>query len=302
MALDMRIQLSKLAIYCRVVELESVTKAAKELSLSQPVVTSHVRTLRTRLGAELLYREGHSMRTTEAGELAYGWAKDVLTRSHEMSRRIEGLADDSRGNVAIAAGMTVGSYILPPVLSGFQEERPLARIGLDMLDPDHVVAGVEAGAYDFGVLIADGNLLEGSLVFEQVGEDEFVLVAGPSANLPDAVSPAELAKIQQVAPPAHRVREQLLSRLLTAKGIERGPRVIELGHAEAMKQVVKESDAVAFLFGASVRDELARGDLRRVRVRGIGRLPAPIYLAYRSTKNFSALQHALIGRIRENLG
>src|SRR6201995_3109444 len=114
MALDTRIPLSKLEIYCTVVELESVTAAAKELFVSQPVVTSHGRSLQDRLGAKLLYRDGHSMRPTEAGQLAYEWAKDVLTRSHEMSRRIEGLADGSGGSAAVGGRRKGGRYPSPP--------------------------------------------------------------------------------------------------------------------------------------------------------------------------------------------
>ena len=301
MALDTRIPLSKLEIYCTVVELKSVTAAAKELFISQPVATSHVRTLEDRLGAKLLYRDGHSMRTTEAGQLAYEWAKDVLTRSHEMARRIEGLADGSAGSAAVAASMTVGSYILPPVLTRFRAGRPLARIGLDTFDPEHVVSAVESGEYDLGVLIADGHALDSSLVFEQVGEEEFFLVAGPRAKVGKSIDAARLPGIEMIGSPQHRVRADVLTELLTRAGLERGPTVIELGHAEAMKRAVRESDCLSFMFAASVRDELARGDLRRVRIKGAGPLSTPIYLAHRDRKDFSALQAALVDAIRTDL-
>jgi LysR family transcriptional regulator, low CO2-responsive transcriptional regulator len=302
MPLDTRIPLSKLEIYCTVVELESVTAAAKELFVSQPVVTSHVRSLQDRLGAKLLYRDGHSMRPTEAGQLAYEWAKDVLTRSHEMSRRIEGLADGSVGSVAVAASMTVGSYLLPPVVTRFREGRPLARIGLDMFDPEHVVSGIESGAYDIGVLIANQRSLKsGDLVFERIGHEEFVLVAGPGADVPDVIEAAALPELEMVGSPRHRAREYLLTDLLDGAGLERGPTAIELGHAEAMKRVVKESGSLSFMFEASVRDELARGELRRVEIAGVGPLGTPIYLAHRDRKDFSALQAALVEAIKADL-
>lgn len=301
MSLDTRIQLSKLELYCRVVELESITKAANEMFLSQPVVTSHVRTLQDRLGAKLLYRDGHSMRPTEAGQLAYEWSKDVLTRSHEMSRRIEGLADGSRGNASVAASMTVGSYILPDIITRFQAQRPLARIGLDMFDPEHVVAGVESGAYDFGVVISDDRSLEGPLTSELVGEEEFALVTGSSADLPDTITREQFAELKFVGSPNHRVREHLLTEILAEKGIDNAPPVLELGHAEAMKRAVRDGSAVTFLFGSSVKDEIERGELRRIGIRGVGRLPAPIFLIYRDMRGFSAMQEALIETIREGL-
>lgn len=301
MGLDTRIRLSKLEVYCTVVELESVTAAAKELFISQPVVTSHVRMLEDRLGTKLLYRDGHSMRTTEAGKLAYDWAKDVLTRSHEMARGIEGLADGSAGSAAVAASMTVGSYILPAILTRFRQARPLARIGLDTFDPEHVVSGIESGRYDIGVLIADGHALDSSLVFEQIGQEEFLLVAGPEADIGDSIDATDLPEIEMIGSPQHRVREDLLTDLLARAGLEHGPIAIELGHAEAMKRAVKESDCLSFLFAASVRDELSRGDLRQVHIKGAGPLATPIYLAHRDRKDFSALQAALVEAIRADL-
>ncbi|MBS1890606.1 MAG: LysR family transcriptional regulator [Actinobacteria bacterium] len=299
--MDLRIQLSKLAVYCRVVELESVTKTAKEMYLSQPVVTAHVRTLQDRLGVQLLYRDGHSMRTTEEGRLIYEWAKDVLTRSQEMARRIDGMADGSVGAAAIAASMTIGSYLLPDLLSRFVAERPSARIGMDMFDPEHVIASVESGEYDFGVLILKDPPSTSALTFEEIGEEEFVLIANVESTLPERVAKSEVAELQFVASPENRVRTHLLNELLREKGIERGPAAIELGHAEAMKRVLKATEAVSFLFSSSVEDELARGELRRIAIDGAERLPAPIVLAYRDSRGFSALQRDLVDSIRHGI-
>jgi DNA-binding transcriptional LysR family regulator len=302
MALDTRIQLSKLEIYCRVVELRSVSRAADELFLTQPVVSSHLRTLQDRIGAKLLYREGHAMLPTEAGRLAYEWAKDVLTRSQEMSRRMEGLADGSAGHAALAASMTVGSYILPPILTRFRSDRPSARIGVDMFDPEHVVAAVESGEYDVGVLIANQRSLEAGLVFDNVGDEEFLLVARADSELPDEISSRRLAKLDLIGSPHDRAREHLLDQLLRARAIERGPNTIELGHAEAMKRAVKEGGGVAFLFHASIEEDLRRGELRRIRIAGVDRLAAPIYLTHRKGKDFSPMQAALLAAMRDALG
>lgn len=200
-------------------ELRSITGAADELFLSQPVVTTHVRKLQERLGPKLLYREGHSMLPTEAGQLAYEWAKDVLTRSEEMSRRMDGLADGSAGQARLAASMTVGSYMLPTVLTRFRQEGPGARIGLDMFDPEHVAAAVESGEYDAGVTIAGEPSPRSTLVLEHVGDEEFVLVAAPESELPDELSSQQVRRLEPIGSPRDRVRAHLLNRMLAAERI-----------------------------------------------------------------------------------
>lgn len=301
MPFDSRIALNKLEIFCRVVELESVSRAARELYVSQPVVTAHVRSLQDRLGVRLLYRDGHRMRTTEAGEVVYDWARDVLLRSYEMARQVEGLGDGSQGAAAVAASMTVGSYLLPPVLSRFCSQRPGAHVTLSIFDPEHAVSEVEAGGSDVAVLIAEEEILTGNLRYEQLAEEPFVLVAAPGNDPPDTIPAKRLAELPFVAAPHDLVRERLVERQLEAGGITHGPIVMELGHAEAMKRAVREGIGVAFLLRTSVAEELESGKLREIRVRNLPRLVAPVYLAYREGRSFSPLQRALLAAIRAEL-
>jgi DNA-binding transcriptional LysR family regulator len=301
MNIDLRIQLSKLAVFCRVVELESITKAAKEMYLSQPVITAHVRTLQDRLGVQLLYRDGHAMRPTEEGKLIYDWAKDVLTRSQELARRIEGLADGSAGSAAVATSMTIGSYLLPGLLARFVASRPSAKIEVDMFDPERAIASVESGAHDFGVLILSDPPRGSAFEFERIGEEEFILVAPASSSLPDRVDKEKVSQLEFIAAPGEGVRAQLLSQVLHENGIESGRAAIELGHAEGMKRALRSIDAVSFLFRSSVEDELARGDLRRIEIDGAAPLLASIVLLYRNKRGFSPLQRDLIDAIRTGL-
>src|SRR4051812_6364004 len=101
MPLDTRISLHKLEVFITVVELGSVSRAAERLYVAQPVVSAHIKSLEERVGAKLLQRRDNRMVLTEAGEVAYSWARDLLTRSREMQREVEGLIDGSRGTVTV---------------------------------------------------------------------------------------------------------------------------------------------------------------------------------------------------------
>jgi LysR family transcriptional regulator, low CO2-responsive transcriptional regulator len=299
---DSRISLNKLEIFCRVVELESVSRAARELYVSQPVVSGHMQSLQDRLGVKLLYRDGHRMRPTEAGAVIYDWARDILLRSYEMARRIEGLQDGTEGAAAVAASMTVGSYLLPRALSRFCARRPGAHVTLKIVDPEHAVSEVEAGGCDLAVLIAQRELFSATIACEQLAEEPFVLVAAPGDDPPDTISAGRIADLPFVAAPHDLVRERLVERQLEAGGIRHGPIVMELGHAEAMNRAVREGIGVAFLLRTSVAEELESGALREITVSNLPTLMAPVYLAYREGRSFSPLQHALLAEIRAELG
>lgn len=304
MPLDTRIPLHKLEVFCYVVELESMSRAAERLYVAQPVVSAHIKSLEERIGAELLYRKGNRMLLTEAGASAYQWATEVLTRSREMAREIEGLTDGSRGAVVIASSMTVGSYLLPPILAQFRMDRPGAQITLTSSDPEHASTATEAGECDFAVLISDDpHLVSPHMTAAQIGEQDVVLVATPDdrTGQDGPLHGSELAGLPFVSSPARLTRQAIVDRQLQRAGVAKLEVVIELGHAEAMKRAVRHGLGLAFLFRSSVADELARGDLREIALAD-ARLTAPVMLLYRREKRFTTMQQDLIAAITDGVG
>ena len=89
-ALDSYFTLQKLEVFCLVVELQSVTRAAEQLCVSQPVISAHLRTMEAKLGVKLVKRSGRHIALTGWGERVYTWASDVMTRTREMEREFGG--------------------------------------------------------------------------------------------------------------------------------------------------------------------------------------------------------------------
>ncbi len=301
MSLDNRITLQKLEVFCLVVELGGVGRAAEHLYVAQPVVTAHLQTLQQRLGAQLLYRDGRRMRLTEAGEAAYTWAKEVLSRSQEVVREIEGLAEGSGGSAVVTSSMSVGSYMLPGVLTAFRRAHPRARLTLHVADPEGALHAVEVGDADFAVLMTDATIEPRLFAVEELAREEVVLVAGPDDHQAgDSVTVAELDGLRYVCSPHGLSRRRLVDDALRAIGVEERDIVLELGHPEAMKRAAQDGLGVALLFHASVERELADGSLRQVEIEG-ARLSVPIVLVRRAGKRVSPLQAALIEAIRLDL-
>jgi LysR family transcriptional regulator, low CO2-responsive transcriptional regulator len=298
MAIDRRITLHKLEVFELVVELGGVSRAADRLYVAQPVVTAHIRSLEERLGTDLFYREGGRMHLTEGGRAAHAWASDLLRRTRELSRHLDGLSDGTQGSVVLGASMSIGSYSLPPLLSRFRRERPLVDIVLNILDSEHAMADTEAGENDFAVVIAEADPVSRGLCAEKLGDDELVVVAAaegePAAS---RITKAELAELSFVEAPQKLVRQQFVDRQLQRIGIGDRKVSIQLGHPEAMKRATAAGLGVAVLFRSAVGAELAGGQLREIEVEGV-RLSGPVYLVHRKDKLFSAVHRALIDAIR----
>ena len=298
MAIDQRITLHKLEVFELVVELGGVSRAADRLFVAQPVVTAHVRSLEQRLGTVLFYREGGRMHLTEGGRAVHSWASDLLRRTRELSRHLDGLSDGTQGSVVLGASMSVGSYSLPPLLSRFREERPLVDIVLNILDTEHAMADTEAGENDFAVVVVEGDPVSRGLSSEKLGDDELVVVAAPAGEPADSrITVDELATLSFVEAPQKLLRRQFVDRQLERIGISDRRVSIQLGHPEAMKRATMAGLGVAVLFRSAVRSELETGRLREIVVEDVS-LAGPVYLVHRKDKLFSAVHRELIEAIR----
>ena len=111
--------LSQLCYFKKLVEVRHYSKAARELFISQPTLSSAISSLERELGVSLFHREDRGIRPTEYGEVFYGYVRSALrelddgiaaVRSHEIALN---------GTVNLGAIFTVQGDYLPQLLKEF---------------------------------------------------------------------------------------------------------------------------------------------------------------------------------------
>lgn len=290
-----QLSLHKLEVFCEVAETGSVSRAAERLGLAQPVVTTHVRALAEKLGCRLTERQGRRLLLTEDGRRVHAWARELVRRTREIEREIADRRIGHAGRAAVAASMTVGSYVLPRHLVAFRRDHPEAELALQVTSPSAAVEAVRDGESDFAFSILDpGQDLTG-LSVAPVTTEPLVLVGAPDRHPPGArVALRELPELGFVTAQAGTARREIEEHALLSHGVGHRRIAMELGHAEAIKQAVRSGAGVGFLFASSLRDELAAGTLTAIEVPGL-RLEVPVYSLCRADKRLSAFQQGLMG-------
>ncbi|WP_370324295.1 LysR family transcriptional regulator [Euzebya sp.] len=299
MDIDSRITLQKLEVLSAVVRHGGVGRAADALVVTQPVVSSHLRSLSDRVGVELFYREGRFLRLTEAGEAVHRWAEDVLTRTRELDRHLSGLSDGHRGVVHIGATKTLGSYVLPELLAEMRRRHPAMEVVLAVADTEGVVDATRAGELDLAVAVTSPRAQYPDLAVRQLGSAEIVVVAAPGLVPSGRVTVEELARLPFVEPEGD-TRRTYVEDQLRAAGVGERTVAMRLGHPEAMKRAASAGLGVTLLFRRAVLDELATGALVELAVDGLS-IAAPISLLSRPSKTFSPLHAELIEMIEAAL-
>lgn len=295
---DNRITLSKLEVFCTVVEVGGVRRAAEELFITQPVVSAHLRSLQERIGAELFHRDGRGISLTEAGVEVHIWAKEVLRGRLDLDSKLKNLSAGMSGAASIATTMTAGTHVLPPILIGFRRRYTQAAITLSISSVEAAIDRVLSGQVDLAVIATDAVLGSDALHAELLAEPRFALIAaGDSSIIGASATPEQLSQVPFVCPPGGRAMSRSQDLALASIGVRSRRVAIELGNAESMKQAVAADLGVALVWRAAIDAELASGVLREVAVDGAD-FRDKLYLVQRAGKRLTPLQGRLTDEIR----
>lgn len=158
-----------------VAETGGFAKAAKRLNSSPPAVTRAIAGLEARLGVDIFTRTTRSVHLTEAGRVLVDRARIVLADLEAAEREATGEAAAPTGQLTITASVTMGRYILPPIISAFLEAHPHVTARAVLLD--RVANLVEEG---IDVALRVGQLPDSSIMSRTVGEVRRLLVASPT--------------------------------------------------------------------------------------------------------------------------
>lgn len=293
--------LHRLDVFCKVVELKSFTKAADSVFLSQPTISEHIRSLEESVGERLIDRLGREVLPTQAGKLLYTYAKKILRLRDEAVQVLENYSGKLAGHLYIGASTIPGTYILPKFIGAFKKRHSATEITLNISNSRKVTENVVQGITEFGLIGATWN--EPSLVWQELFSDELMLVVYPEhpfAKLP-MVNPQQLEGepliFRERDSGTRRVTNEILEGHLDLSLLKV---VAEMGSTEAVRQSIKAHIGVSILSRFAVEDDLRYGTLVAVPLKGV-RLTRPLFMVSRKNRQFSPICAAFLDFLKENI-
>ena len=161
----MRPDLASLALFIRIAETKSITKAAVASHIALAAASRRVAQLEDQFGVQLLYRTARGVELTPAGNAMLVHARQMLEKVGEMRAEISDYSKGVKGVVRIQANASALAQYLPDDLASFAAAHPAIKISLEEERSGAIVEAVQTGATDIGIVM-EGAAAEGLQLFD----------------------------------------------------------------------------------------------------------------------------------------
>jgi DNA-binding transcriptional LysR family regulator len=291
-------EMSQLEFFLKVVAEGSFSKAADRVGRTQPAVSIAVRRLEEEVGAPLFDRSQKVPTLTEAGVVIQDYARRILALRDQARGAVAELRALRRGLVRVGANESTSLYLLPQVILAFRERHPEIKVEIYRHVSERLPREVLQGSVDFAVLAFEPE--DRDLESFCVLRDELALILNPAHPLAsrDEVTIEELGGQPFLA---HNVRTGSRNKVIEAFAEHHTPLniTLELATVETIKRFVQLNVGLAFVPRMCVREELERGALASVPVRGLS-YTRTLWVTHRRNATFSHAAAAFLSVLRQH--
>ncbi|WP_347490968.1 selenium metabolism-associated LysR family transcriptional regulator [Desulfoscipio sp. XC116] len=250
----------QLEAFVRVAELQSFTRAAGQLYMSQPAVSFQIKALEEDLSVTLFQRSERKVTLTEAGRLLYPEAKQMLGHYDKIRAGLDALRGLKSGHMVIGASTIPGEYLLPGIIGLFRIKYPGVRVSLRIAGSGDVLKWVRERDIDLGVVGAINQ--QDNLQFKKWLDDELVLIVPPGHRwLGKTISIFELVDEKLILREEGSGTRKSMFDILVKQGVDIGNLKVEmeLGSTRSVISAVQAGMGVAFVSRWAAADVIEAG-------------------------------------------
>ncbi len=175
------LNINEIRIFIEVVKAGSITGASKNLFISQPAVSQHIKAIEKKLSTKLFERVNTKLYLTNDGFKIY---KELETLYRIFEGTIEKISTESISAnklINIGASKTIGNYLLPSLIKSYKETESDVYFSVRIQNTSEIVEGVLKEESSIGFV--EAPVYHKLLNIETMCEDELKVVCSPNSEI-----------------------------------------------------------------------------------------------------------------------
>lgn len=287
-----------LRLFHAVVKHGGITRAAEELSISQPAVSSQLRKFEQELGVTLFVAVGRKREASDAGKQLMEYAERLFKLEQEVDGYVAGIRSGKKGLVRITATYLPSNFLLPAWIARFKQLYEDVELVISTTNTRK--AFDELLSYEAEVALYGGSgISQPGVHWDELFEDDMWFVvhpdhryAGQEVELGDMVAEPFIMREEGSA-----TRERLFSLCSTFNVA--APRIaLQFNGLNETISAVKAGYGANFISSLVVKEDVRHGRLARVRVKGV-HLKNKLAVCTRAGEKLSPAAQHLVELIRQ---
>ena len=252
----------KLVTLLTVNELNSFTKAAQKLSLTQPAASQHVRQLEKELGVTIFVRGEGNLKLTSEGEIVIKYAKRIVSLYQNLQ---QSLKDERRHARKITVGIThtSESNIMVEVLAKYSSFSEGTRITIISDAINNLYMKLKT--YEIDLAIVEGRISDSNFNSVMLDTDSLILAVSNKNPLSkkSMVTLNELKKENLILRlPDSGTRNLFISHLESNNvSLDEFNVILEVDNVATIKDLVRRDFGVSILARSACANELKKGKM-----------------------------------------
>ena len=252
----------RLKVFYTVARRLNFTKAANELSISQPAVTKHIKEIEQYFNCRLFERNGNKIQLTPQGRLLLNYAEKNSASYQELQGEISYLNEEHRGFLRMGISTTAAQYIMPKYLALFKSTFPHISLDIHTANTENIENLLAENIIDIGIV--EGKTKRSGLIYNPFLKDEMVLSTQNDTIIKPLITLEELKKLSFIYREQGSGSLEVIAAELKKHHIKLTDLNIEiiLENNESIKNYLLFSNAFTFISLSAIIEELKSGKLK----------------------------------------
>lgn len=278
--------------FVEVVRLESFSKAAEKLFITQPTVSNHITALEKEVGSELIDRSGRLFRITPTGQILYEHAEKIIDQINNAKYEIDAYDQGLQGKISILSSSIPREYILPDLIKSFLEEHPKISFSLQGSDSKEAIKRILTYENDFAIV---GKMNDNpKLDFVKLVKDSSVLIV-PNDKF-ENLENGDTIKFEDILDENFILREYgsasletIINAIYQSSKDARKLRIVgTCDDNEAIKSLVSKGVGLSFMNRIAVERDIKEKRFKYLNIKGVD-FSRDFYFLYHREKPLSPL-------------
>lgn len=262
----MNYTLHQLQIFLKIVQTQSVTKAAEELHLSQPAVSIQLKNFQDQFDISLTEVVGRKIYITDFGREIAESAENIINQVYAINYKTLAYKGQLSGRLKISV-VSTGKYVMPYFLADFMKQHAGIELLMDVTNKNKVVESLESNEMDFALV----SILPTTLNIEKLDllQNKLYLVGSSQTKLTKGIKTKDIFKelpliFREKGSGTRQTMESFIERN-TISVVKK----MELTSNEAVKQAVLAGLGYSIMPLIGIRNELHNKELQIIPVKGL---------------------------------